>query len=83
VNSANILSEGSDPQLAFDLLAWRIGYSLKAKPRMRPNIEEFRQDWALFQQAYEKWRPLEARGDLTAPGPAGASGAAETSLNAH
>jgi uncharacterized protein YbaA (DUF1428 family) len=73
LNSANILSEDSDPELAFDLLAWRIGYSLKAKPRMRPNIEEFRQDWALFQQAYENWRPLEARGASAASQPAGAS----------
>jgi len=64
VSSADVLAEGSDPELAFHLLAWRIGYDLQAKPRMRPGIQEFREDWTLFEEAFARWRPLEARAEL-------------------
>lgn len=60
INSANVLADDSDAELAFDLLAWRVGNALQAKPRMRPDIQEFRQDWTLLQQASERWRPLQA-----------------------
>jgi hypothetical protein len=53
VGSANVLAEGSDRELALNLLSWRIKYALGAKGRMRPDIREFRQDWALFERAYE------------------------------
>jgi hypothetical protein len=66
LTSANVLAKDSDPGLAFHLLAWRIGYALQAKPRMRPRIQEFREDWMLFEQAFTRWRPLEARAELPA-----------------
>jgi len=66
IDNTNVLAPGSDPELAFDLLAWRVGRALHAKPRMRPQIQEFRQDWALLQDAYQKWRPLQARAELPA-----------------
>jgi hypothetical protein len=62
VNSTNVLAKDSDPALAFDLLMLRIGYILEAKRRMRPSMQEFRQDWALFEQAYERLPSIETAG---------------------
>ena len=52
--SSNVLAEGSDKELALDLLSWRIGVALAAKGRMRLGIVEFREDWGLFEQAYAR-----------------------------
>jgi hypothetical protein len=60
ITSTNVLSKGSDPELALNLLMWRIEYVLKAKNRMRPSMQEFRQDWTLFEEAYARSRSLEA-----------------------
>jgi hypothetical protein len=54
LRSRNVLAEGSDPELALKLMMWRVNFCLKAKPRMRPDIVEFRQDWRLLEQAYSR-----------------------------
>jgi hypothetical protein len=58
--NTNVLAKESDPELAFDLLMWRIGYALKTNKRMRPSMAVFHQDWALFEQAYERLLSSEA-----------------------
>lgn len=54
LGSRNVLAEGSDPELALELMMWRVGSSLKAKPRMRPDAKEFREDWSLLERAYSR-----------------------------
>jgi len=57
ISNRIVLAEGSDPQLALQLMAWRVGFALSAKKRMRPGIVEFREDWALFERAYAQMHP--------------------------
>jgi hypothetical protein len=65
ISNRNVVGEGSDPDLALQLMAWRVGFALKAKARMRPGIAEFREDWSLLEQAYTRLHPtlIVARGE--------------------
>jgi hypothetical protein len=65
ISNRNVVGEGSDPDLALQLMAWRVGFALKAKARMRPGIAEFREEWSLLEQAYTRLHPtlIVARGE--------------------
>jgi hypothetical protein len=54
ISSTNILSSDSDPELAFQLMLGRIAYTLNAKNHMQETMQEFRQDWALLEQAQSR-----------------------------
>lgn len=54
ISNRNLLANGSDPELALEVMAWRVNFALEAKPRMRPDLAEFREDWALFERAYAR-----------------------------
>ncbi len=51
ISSRNVLAAESDPALTFQLMLGRVGFALRAKNHMRETMEEFRQDWALLEQA--------------------------------
>lgn len=46
----NILSDQSNPQLAYKLLLAKVNASLKAKEKNRESLEVFKSDWALLNQ---------------------------------
>jgi hypothetical protein len=54
VSADNVLSQGSDPQLAYELLLARAQYVLKSPKHRRETMFEFKQDWTKLQRAYAK-----------------------------
>lgn len=54
IDSGNVLAAGSDSDLALELMTWRVGAELAAKGRMRPGMQEFREDWTLLERAYTR-----------------------------
>jgi hypothetical protein len=65
ISSENILSPESDPKLAFQLMLGRVAYALTAKNHEQETMQEFRQDWALLEQAQARLQSV-----ATAPPPA-------------
>ena len=55
LSSANLLAPGSDPALALQLMLGRVAYQMRAKNHMREPMEEFDQDWALLEQAHQRF----------------------------
>ncbi len=55
LSSLNVLAPGSDPELALQLMLGRVQYVLRAKDRFRESMPEFRLDWALLDQARQRW----------------------------
>jgi len=51
LNASNILSRGSDPELAYVLMLTRIDRVLKSPKHSRETMPEFRRDWELLQAA--------------------------------
>lgn len=51
VSASNILSEGSDSQLAYVLLLARVDRILKSNKHSRETMLEFKEDWKLLQDA--------------------------------
>jgi hypothetical protein len=51
LSADNILSPGSDPELAYVLMLTRIDRVLKSPKHSRETMAEFRKDWALLQDA--------------------------------
>jgi hypothetical protein len=51
LSADNILSPGSDPELAYVLMLTRIDRVLKSPKHSRESMAEFRKDWALLQDA--------------------------------
>ena len=66
LGAQNVLAPESDPRLAFQLMLGRIGFELNAKDRMRENMPEFRQDWALLEQARQRVQPPPPASGVTA-----------------
>jgi hypothetical protein len=49
LSASNILSPGSDPELAYELMLARIGRVLKSPKHSRESMVEFRKDWDMLQ----------------------------------
>jgi hypothetical protein len=54
LSADNTFSQGSDPQLAYELLLARAQYVLKSPKHRRETILEFRRDWTTLQRASAK-----------------------------
>jgi hypothetical protein len=54
LSAGNISAPGSDTALAYRLLLGRIERILKSPARGREGMAEFKEDWALLQQAKSK-----------------------------
>jgi hypothetical protein len=64
MNVETIVSEESDPALAYRVMLARVEQALKSPARARPATSEFSKDWALLQQARENlevWQASTAR----------------------
>jgi len=57
---ANILSAGSDPQLAYKLMLVRVKAQLTGPPKNREAMESFTADWALLQELAQRCAVLPA-----------------------
>ncbi len=51
LSADNILAQGSDSQLAYELLLARTNSFLKSPKHRRETMSEFKQDWSLLQHA--------------------------------
>ncbi len=54
ISSANLLSDRSDPTLAYQLMLGRVGYALHAKNHSRESLVEFEKDWALLERSRDR-----------------------------
>jgi hypothetical protein len=54
LSASNILAQGSDPQLAYELLLARANRVLKSPKHSRETMPEFKQDWSLLQSSRMK-----------------------------
>ena len=54
ISSANLLSDRSDPTLAYQLILGRVGYALHAKNHSRESLVEFEKDWALLERSRDR-----------------------------
>jgi hypothetical protein len=68
LSASNILSPGSDPHLAYEILLERTDRVLKSSKHSRETMLEFKEDWAFLQAARSKSAPsvasAEAQGAL-------------------
>ena len=53
----NVLARGSDPLLAYRMILAHVNEALKSTPRRRESIAEFKETWALLQQARAELHP--------------------------
>jgi hypothetical protein len=56
ISSSNVLSDSSDPSLAYQLMLGRIGYALHAKNHSRETLVEFEKDWTLLEASRDRLR---------------------------
>lgn len=61
LSASDILAQGSDPILAYEVLLSRVGYELKSSMRSRETMIEFKEDWALLQAAQSRAQASFAR----------------------
>ena len=54
ISSANLLSDASDPTLAYQLMLGRVGYALHAKNHSRESLVEFEKDWVLLERSRDR-----------------------------
>jgi hypothetical protein len=54
LSADNVFSQGSDPQLAYELLLARAQNVLKSPKHRRETMFEFEQDWTTLQRVSEK-----------------------------
>jgi hypothetical protein len=61
LTAETVVSEDSDPALAYRLMLARVHQALASSPSARPAMPEFAQDWSLLQQVREKIEVWQAR----------------------
>jgi len=61
LSASNILESESDSQLAYRVMLARTAHSLSAPKHSRENMPEFKQNWAVLQDARSKNAVLSAR----------------------
>jgi len=51
LSASNVLAAGSDPKLAYTILLANVNEALKSSAHRRETMPEFKQTWALLEQA--------------------------------
>jgi hypothetical protein len=54
LSASNVLASGSDPKLAYTILLANVNEVLKSSARRRETMPEFKQTWALLEQAHPR-----------------------------
>ncbi len=67
LSASNVLASDSDSRLAYELLLARVGRVLKSPKHSRETMLEFKDDWALLQDARTKSSVSAAGGGTSAP----------------